>query len=150
MLDDLGGVQLFNFRGSALTIAAGQEHIACLHMTDRPVLRWYASCCETPLFNSYATTRIPFFDIFREVLEDDTSLAGLVAAERHLFVQSATGDGSHLRHMSVAALLWRTAPRLLREYASGGRHRSPLFDPASGTPLTTPRRVTPSERSAIP
>lgn len=149
MLDNLGGLALFNFRGSRLRFASGLDCMASLHMTDRPVLRWYASCCMTPLFNSYATSVIPFLDICTAAIPDKDGLAAVQLKTRHLFTQSALGDTSDLPKTSPIALILRTTPRLVKEWVSGGRKRNPLFDAATGQPIAPPRRVSPQERAAL-
>ncbi|WP_271077958.1 DUF6151 family protein [Aurantiacibacter sp. MUD61] len=149
MLDDLGGVSLFNFRGSRLHFSSGLEQMRCLHMTEKPVLRWVCSCCDTPMFNSFATTRIPFLDIFTATIKDISPLRGLTSKARHLFPDSATGDASDLPASTPAGLILRTTPRIVREYVSGGRKANPLFDAKTGEPIAVPRRVSQAERAAI-
>ena len=149
MLDDLGGLALFNFRGSRLRLEQGTEKLASLHMTDRPVLRWYASCCDTPMFNSFATSNLPFLDILVPTIRDATALSGLRKRQRHLFTKSATGDASGLRKTYPLAMMARTFPRMVREWAGGARKANPLFDPSTGKPVAEPRRVSAKERAAI-
>jgi hypothetical protein len=150
MLDPLGGLALFNFRGSRLQIVQGRERMASLHMTDKPVLRWFAACCGTPLFNSFANNRVPFLDICIPAIRSPAPLGGLRARERHLFTQNATGDASGLPKTSLLGLILRTAPRLLKEILSGARRRNPLFDAVTHAPIAPPRRVAPEERAALP
>jgi hypothetical protein len=149
MLGDHGGLALFNFRGSHLTFRQGREQMASLHMTNRPVLRWLASCCTMPLFNSYANNRIPFLDICLAATRNPEVLGALRARERHLFTQSALGDTRGLTKTTPLGLILRTAPRVLKEALSGASRRSPLFDPVTRLPIAAPRRVLPIERSAL-
>lgn len=150
MLDPLGGLALFNFRGSRLQIVQGRERMASLHMTDKPVLRWFAACCGTPLFNSFANNRVPFLDICIAATRNPEALADLRKGQRHLFTKSATGDASNLPQTSPLGLILRTTPRLLKEIVSGARRRNPLFDAATHAPIAAPRRVSPEERAALP
>ncbi len=150
MLDNQGGLALFNFRGSRLTFQRGRERMASLHMTEKPVLRWLASCCATPLFNSYANNRIPFLDICLAATRNPEVLGPLRARERHLFTQSALGDTRDLAKTSPLSLALRTTPRVLKEVLTGARRRNPLFDPATHQPIAAPRRVPRAERAALP
>ena len=91
ILDDAGGTALYQSRCARLEFARGSERLACLHLTDKPTLRWYAMCCDTPMFNTYATGRIPYVT---------TILANCEAAGRdrlgpplgHLFLEDAPVD----------------------------------------------------------
>ncbi|MCM0000215.1 MAG: DUF6151 family protein [Erythrobacter sp.] len=150
MAGPLGGLALFNFRGSRLEIVQGRERMASLHMTDKPVLRWFASCCQTPLFNSFANNRVPFLDICIPAIRNPEALGSLRAGERHLFTKSATGDASGMPKTSLLGLILRTTPRLLKEILSGQRRCNPLFDAATHAPIAVPRRVSPEERAALP
>ena len=149
ILDRLGGTALFNFRFSRFALDRGADSLACLHMTDKPVLRWYAECCGTPMFNSYANARIPFFDVILANSTDRNAREALGDSVGNLFTTSATGDASHLAAMSLSGLVLKVAPRVIRETLNGGRRRNPLFDADTLEPIARPRRLTASERSML-
>lgn len=149
ILDPLGGTDLYQSRCARVKIHTGREKLACLHMTAGKTLRWYADCCNAPLFNSYANGRLPYVT---------TLLANTDAARRdamlgeplgHLFTDEATGDARHLRTMSFNALMFRFFGRMLKDLVSGDRRRSALFDPASLKPIAAPHRLTEAEHRAL-
>jgi hypothetical protein len=123
--------------------------LACLHMTDKPTLRWYASCCGMPLFNTYANGKLPYIT---------TQLAACDPAKReslvgpplgHLFTQDGTGDTSALPKMSMGKLMRRFFPRMIKDLISGDRRRCPLFDAKTLQPIAQPHRLTAEERQAL-
>ena len=59
ILDEAGGTELYQTRCARLTFHSGKDQLAGLHMTDKPTLRWFAKCCDTPMFNTYANGSFP-------------------------------------------------------------------------------------------
>lgn len=49
-LDAHGGTDVFQTVPSRVQITAGAEHLACLRLSPKGLLRFYASCCDAPLF----------------------------------------------------------------------------------------------------
>ncbi|NNC52107.1 MAG: hypothetical protein HKO08_03595 [Erythrobacter sp.] len=148
ILDEHGGTALYQSRCARLILREGKEKLTGLHLTEKPTLRWYASCCDTPMFNTYANGRIPYVT---------TLLANCEAADRerlgkplgHLFLGDATGDTSGLEPLSIGRLMRRFFMRMVKDYFSGDRRRNPLFDSETLEPITPPRRLSPQERESI-
>ena len=51
LLDSAGGTDILAMAPDALQITRGFEKMACMSLGPRGLLRWYASCCRTPLGN---------------------------------------------------------------------------------------------------
>lgn len=149
ILDAHGGSALYQGRCARMQITSGRDQLACFHLTDKPTLRWYARCCGMPLFNTYANGKIPYVTIQLGAC-DPAMRARLVGPPRgHLFTQDGIGDTSALRKMSMAALMWRFFPRMIRDIISGDRRRCALFDAVTLDPIAEPRRLTSEERQSI-
>ena len=149
ILDAHGGSALYQSRCARMRIDTGRDHLACLHMTDKPTLRWYAACCGMPLFNTYANGRVPYIT---------TQLAACDPATRerltgpplgHLFTADGIGDTSALPQLSMGKLMRRFFRRMVRDIMSGDRRRCALFDAKTLEPIATPRRLTDADRRAI-
>ncbi len=148
MLDAHGGTALYQSRCARMRIDRGRDRLAGLHMTEGPTLRWYATCCDTPLFNTYRNGRIPYVT---------TLLANCDAAARtslgeplgHLFLDDASGDTSALKPLSMNRLMRRFFPRMIKDILSGDRRRSALFDPETLEPIAKPRQLTQAEKHAL-
>lgn len=149
VLDAHGGTALYQSRCARMTIHSGRDRLACVHLTDKPTLRWYAACCQMPLFNSYKTGKIPYIT---------TQLAACDRAAReqltgpplgHLFTQDGVGDTQALRTMSMGRLMRRFFPRMIRDMLSGDRRRCELFDAKTLEPIAKPHRLTADERLAL-
>ncbi len=149
VLDAHGGTALYQSRCARMRIDTGHDQFACVHLTDKPTLRWYAKCCGMPLFNSYATGKIPY--ITTQIAACDPATRDrLVGPPRgHLFTADAIGDTSHLRKMSMAILMRRFFPRMIKDIVSGDRRRCALFDAETLQPIAQPHRLTSEERDAL-
>ncbi|HWT41097.1 MAG TPA: DUF6151 family protein [Sphingopyxis sp.] len=149
VLDAHGGSALYQSRCARLRIETGRERLACVHLTDKPTLRWYASCCGMPLFNTYANGKLPYITT-QFAACDPTTRDALVGPPRgHLFTQDGIGDTSALPAMSMARLMRRFFPRMIRDLLSGDRRRCPLFDAKTLEPIAKPHRLTGEEMLAL-
>ena len=148
ILERAGGTALYQSRCARLSIATGKDRLAGLHMTDKPTLRWYATCCNTPMFNTYANGKLPYVTTLLANCEAD-GRAALGEPIGHLFLQDAPGDTEGLRPLSMNALLRRFFKRMVKDIFSGDRRRNPLFDPNTLEPIAKPRRLTPAERARL-
>ena len=148
VLDEHGGIAIYQARIGDISIDQGADKLAALHLTDQPTLRWYAGCCDTPLFNSYANGRIPFTSTL--LANCGTAVDAVLGKPRgHLFVKDALGDTGDLKTLSMARVMPRVIVRMAKDILSGARRRNPLFDPGTFAPIAAPRRLNPAERAEV-
>jgi hypothetical protein len=50
ILDAQGGTDVIQTRPANVTFTQGQSALACMRLTERGLLRWYAACCNTARF----------------------------------------------------------------------------------------------------
>ena len=148
ILEQAGGTALYQSRCARLSIASGKDRLAGLHMTDKPTLRWYATCCNTPMFNTYANGKIPYVTTLLANC-DDVGRAALGEPVGHLFLEDAPGETEGLKPLSMNALLRRFFKRMLKDIVSGDRRRNPLFDSETLQPIAPPYRLSEEERRAV-
>ncbi len=152
VLDAHGGTDIVQTSPARVRFESGADRLACLRLTEKGVLRWYARCCATPIGNTAATPRLPFVGLIHSCLVDTTDgtprdeVLGPVRGRVQLAF--ATGDTTalqaskgHLLPMVLhfirimAAAWWR-----------GDQRRSPFFD--RGAPVVTPQPLSEEERRA--
>ena len=143
------GTALFNTRGSKLHIDRGLNHLRCIHLTDKPTMRWFAACCNTPLFNTNANNKLPFFDLLTARAERDRVDRQLGPITGHLFAQHAPNAGAGLRRLSLLGLVRMILPRMIAEVVSRKRRANPLFESRTLKPIVEPHRLTPQERERV-
>ncbi|MBE7419405.1 MAG: hypothetical protein HS128_17005 [Ideonella sp.] len=150
VLDAHGGTDVVAVQPQQVVIHQGHEVLACMSLSPRGLLRWYASCCRTPLGNTPRNPKVAYVGLVHNGLE-----GGGVSIESsfgpvtlHLNAASATSPvaersrgalGSALRAMAAMA-----ATRL-----SGRYRRSPFFDAASGAPVVAPQVLSRAERERL-
>jgi hypothetical protein len=145
VLDAHGGTVIFQTTPSRMRIEHGAEHLACLRLRPKGLLRFYADCCNTPMGNAVAG--IPFAGVLRcFICEDpaaiDAALGPLLHRCMCSFAQGQPPEPAHPRW--PAGLLLRNAGKLLAAWLRGQGRPSPFFD-ASGRPVTLPQIIEPGQ-----
>jgi Family of unknown function (DUF6151) len=60
ILDVHGATDVIQTSPAQLTLTQGQEFLACMRLTEKGLLRWYAACCSTPIGNTLPNYRMSF------------------------------------------------------------------------------------------
>ena len=141
ILDEHGGTHLYQSRCARLEVTEGKAHLAAIHLTDKPTLRWYASCCETPMFNTYANGKLPYVTSLLGNADRGAVEAALGKPIGHLHLADAPVHPEGVPEMSMGQLLRRFFKRMVKDVFSGDRRRSALFDPETLQPIAKPQRV---------
>ncbi len=149
VLDAQGGTDLYSARCAAMQLTKGAEKLACLHLTDKPTLRWYATCCRTPMFNSYANGRMPYLTTFVANCDAAQAQATLGPVTGHLSLPKSAGELTDAPRMSFAKLMRGAFVRMVRDILSGDRRRSALFDAQTLEPICPPHRWSATEQAAV-
>lgn len=143
-LDAQGGTDILQVPPGAVTFSQGDEELACLRITPKGPLRWYARCCNTPIGNSAGTPKLSFMGLIHTVLGGHAALDVAVGAPRaFVFTETALGEPKPEKVLPVGMLLsfawWIGKARL-----TGAWRNHPLFDD-QGKPVAVP--APPSDRS---
>lgn len=151
LLDDNGGTAVFQLTPAQLELREGTEHLRCMRLSPKGLMRWYAGCCNTPLANTLPSPRVPFAGVVCVSLqppgEPHQTLGPVRARINARFGHGSLPPGSHARApLSLIA-------RSLRQLASGllrGAHRpSPFFDADTGAPAAEPTVISKDERQRL-
>jgi hypothetical protein len=153
ILDPSGGTDIFQMSPARLEISAGRENLACMQL--RPgsnTVRWYASCCRTPIGNTPAEHRVPFVGVIHSCM--DLEATGFSADEvlgpvrGSVFPRHARGDQTRLPRKLSAFQILRLVRMILAARLRRDQRRSAFFHP-SGELKVTPRVLTPEELRAV-
>lgn len=120
----------------------GQDKLALLRLSPGGLMRWYASCCNTPLFNTLKSPKLPFVGVLTDCLDDATVLGPV--AGRGFVPQS---DGT-TKHDGAGVTVWGIATRLLASRLSGRWKTTPFFDTKNGQPRVKARVLSKDARKA--
>ena len=150
VLDLQGGTDVIATHPQHVVINQGLDALACMSMSPRGLLRWYASCCRTPIGNTVRNPKLAYVGLVHTCLEG----AG-VPIERsfgpvtlRLNRDSATGPvAERSRGMFGSALRFMRTTFGAR--IAGSYKRSPFFDADSGMPVVAPHVLTKAEREQL-
>jgi hypothetical protein len=146
VLDELGGTDVVATVQQHLRFTKGTQFLACLSMSRQGPLRWYASCCNTPIGATARNPKLSYLGLVHTCLGE--SAAALDA-------QFGTGVAVNPKHAkgkvaysAVSTLLpvTRIMASVAQARISGSWKHSPFFQPGSATPVATPRVLGTEER----
>ena len=146
VLDQHAGTALFQSRCAAVKIDKGKEELACLHLTEMPTLRWYARCCETPMFNTYKNGRLPYVSTILGNTPVQARRALIGAPVGQLHVDEGRGSVGDVPRMSMPALIFHAAKRIAKDTLTGKRRQAALFDAETLLPIAEPERISPERQ----
>lgn len=144
-LDEWGGTSIFQTVPRNVEFDRGQRHLACLRLSPKGMLRWYASCCNSPLFTTLPNSRIAMAGMnMARIEESDREPFGPIVGAYSTNGARNAPKGMKDRGIpkAFALILWRAIKAQLR-----GDSGAPFFD-ANGQPVVTPRVLTLEERKA--
>jgi hypothetical protein len=146
-LDSLGGTEVIATLPQHVHLTAGHERLACLSLSPHGALRWYASCCNTPIANTPRDFRTPYVGLIRACLDRGaTSFESVFGPVRmRVNTSSVKGRVSAIPISTFVTILkffsWLIPARL-----NGNYRQTPFFD-ASGKPVSPVKVISLEERN---
>ena len=151
MLDEYGGTGVVVVAPRTVTLDAGLEHLACMSLSPRGTLRWFASCCRTPIGNTPRDFRIAHLGLVQDCLaHGDASLdASFGPVRMKVNRQSAHGDPGGVPLLPLVAGAARYVTTMAWSRISGAHRDNPFFDAATGAPRVAAQVIGKAERDAL-
>lgn len=138
ILNEQGGSDILQVRPDLVQFDRGLEHLACLQVTPKGPLRWFAQCCNTPIGNTARSPKLSFVGLLHSCLGGHQALDRFAGGPHmHVFVEGALGDTAPKKVMPpdrIAAFGWQ----LLTARISGRYRTNPFFD-EHGQPVVQPQ-----------
>jgi Family of unknown function (DUF6151) len=152
LLDAQGGSEVYQLTQSQLRIESGQDKLACVRLSERGLLRFYASCCRTPIGNMLARRRSPFLALARSFIDPGPSRSlEDVMGPVILYVRTESATAPLPADRPKPNSILGTA-RVLKTLAASvlfGKHTpTPFFD-ANDKLVVTPEVLTPDRHEAL-
>jgi hypothetical protein len=149
ILDAQGGSDVLAVHPRQLALTQGQDALACMSLSDQGMLRWYASCCRTPLGNTGRDRKMAHLGLLHSCLarspEGLDQTFGPVRMRVNTGSATAPVRATPLGTLSaVAGFAWS----LLRARVSGSYRDNPLFRD-DGSPIAAPTVLREEERAAL-
>lgn len=135
------GIALWQTTPDHVHLSAGADRLAIQRLSPKGLMRWYASCCNTPLFNTLRNPRLAFVGLAVERLADPAPLGPQIG---HAFMKGTNGK---YRHEGFNRIGFRIVKMMLAANLSGRWRQTPFFD-ASGAPTAPAHVLSREERAA--
>jgi hypothetical protein len=150
VLNELGGTELVATLPRHVHFTQGLEALVCMSLSDKGLLRWYASCCNTPVGNTPRDFKMPYVGLIHSCLaKRDPSLQDSFGPVRAvLLTKSAKGKVKSTPIRSLVALL-AIMKSVMAARISGSYKSNPFFVGDSGIPIKQPRVLTKVERARV-
>lgn len=152
-LDDAGGTELIQTTPDNVTFTEGSDNLACLRLTSKGLMRWYASCCNTPIANTPSNYNMPFVGLVHTCLRTVSGTSGSLGSSLNeafgpvrmqVFTKSALGEPKP----SSQGLLGcgaQAAGLITKARLDGSYKHTPFFHGQSGKCVVTPKILSEQE-----
>lgn len=142
-----GGSDIFHTLPQHLEITKGQEALACLRLSPKGLMRWYAACCDTPLFNTLPHRKLAFMGVWVPALQGERvekAIGKVIAVVR---THDAPIGPEPLRDYGFNRAGFQVLARHFSALMRGTARQTPLFD-GSGAPVVEPYVLSKEARKA--
>jgi len=123
-LDAAGGTDLFQVAPEEMRIMRGADKLAWTRFTPKGPIRWFTTCCNSPIANTLATRAIPFVTLNTPRLVPQDAVPPIKVRVHRKFATKRVPDDSH----GVGYLMRNFGRRALKSRLNGGWKRNPFFD----------------------
>lgn len=147
VLNVQGGTHIVQLAASRVVITQGLSHIAAIRLSERGLIRWYASCCNTPIGNTLPTNQLPFVGLIDNILNQAAIPKDFPGKIAVVHTQSAMGHPKPSAH-GLPGTMWRFLRIVAKARMSGAYKQSPFFDD-NGKPIVEPVVLSDEERKKL-
>jgi hypothetical protein len=155
ILDPHGGTDIFQTSSGRLEFSKGTERLSCVRLTEKGLLRWYASCCNSPIANILPSRQVPFAGVITNCAAPPTdgpsceALLGPIRARVNARFAKGNREKLDAYDRAPASMIFRLFGMLIQARLRGEHAHSPFFDPTTRQPITTPHVLTAEERLEV-
>lgn len=150
VLNQLGGTEIIAMLPRNVHFTHGLEALVCMSLSDRGLLRWYASCCNTPVGNTPRDFKTSYVGVIHSCLsQHGPSLQDSFGPVRMVLqTNSAKGKVKSTPLSNVMTLL-KIMKAVIAARLSGSNRNNPFFVEDSGAPIRQPRVLSKGERTRV-
>ena len=147
LMDANGGSDIVPMAPSGFRILRGDAQLACMSLGPKGLLRWYASCCRTPLANTGRTPSPPYVGVPVLILDAPGDKVDAAFGPRDATMIHAASATHPVKPTPLRFLIGglKIMAGVLREKLAGRARSTSFFDPL-GQPVRSPEVLTLAER----
>lgn len=147
LLDAQGGSDITQIAPNTLSFDRGTDRIAAVRLTSKGMYRWFASCCKTPLGNTFSTG-LPFVGVQRASFQGDADEA-LGPSRGSMLGKFAIGENPESPKLQLVRMIAHVG-RLVAGWKIRGRAwPHPFFEKDTSAPRYPVTTLTTAERDAL-
>lgn len=147
ILDRSGGTELIQVAQSRLQFTLGIERLVAIRLTERGMIRWYSSCCKTPIGNTMPNPKMIFVGLIHSCLNHSQLNRDFGESVALVSTSTAVGDPKP-KQVGLVRSMCRFLQMLVVGRMSGAYRKSPFFA-QSGSPVVEPRTLTPEQLARL-
>jgi hypothetical protein len=150
ILNGLGGTEVIAIAPRYVSFRRGLEKLACMSLSGRGLLRWYASCCNTAVGNTTRNPALAYVGLVHTFLDDSSESMDQAFGPVRMSVntRSAKGRPQSMPLRNAAAIL-KCAASMAGSRLSGSYRQTPFFKPGTDEPIVQPKVLSKAEREAL-
>jgi len=146
IVDENGGTEVVAMLSARVQLTHGLQHLACLSLSAQGLLRWYASCCATPIVNTPRNCGVPYAGLVHSCLGDAAAIRKTFGPLRIAVNTKSARHAVRSTPLATTFGVLQLATALIGARVTGAYRHTPFFAPGSGTPIKPVRVLTPDER----
>ena len=149
ILDAHGGTEITQMSQASVRFTAGMDKVAAMRLSPKGMIRWYASCCRTPIGNTMPTPMLPFVGVIKAFIAAPAAALGPIRGRG--FAKSAKGGPAAVPKdgLPEPLMIARVLAKVLRWRLRNDHKRWPLRDAATGEPIVEPQVLGAEKREAL-
>jgi hypothetical protein len=149
VLDAHGGTEITQMSQASVELTAGADMVAAMRLSPQGMIRWYTSCCRTPIGNTMPTTALPFIGVIKAFIDAPAAALGPIRGRG--FKKGAKGGSAAVPKdgLPEPLMIARVLAKVLRWRMRGDHRRSAFRDPGTGRLRAEPLVLGAAEREDL-
>jgi hypothetical protein len=150
ILDEFGGTSIIQTLPANVSFTEGVEHLSCMRLTAKGMLRWYAACCNSAIGNTLPTPNLSFIGLIHTCLDSDQTPLDEAFGSIRMYINTQSTIREHKpKSAGVLPGTLRLLGMMLRARLDGSYKQTPFFFMESGTPIVVPKVLTAEELKSV-
>jgi hypothetical protein len=146
--DSLGGADFVATQAKYVSLTDGLDNLACLSLSSKGLLRWYAKCCNMPIGNTTRNWKMSYVGVVRTCLQADAAAFERAFPRVQMRVNTASAKGAPpSMGLKTTLALAGFIPRVMASGINGSYQQTPFFSTPTGLPAVPITVLSKAERA---
>ncbi len=138
-----GPVDILQTTPGVIHFTQGQQHLGLFRLGPKGLFRWYATCCNAPMFNTLQSPKLAFAGVAAARLTTPERLGPVISEG---FIPQPDGKR---KHKNVGRSAFALFSCMIAARLSGRWRNTPFFDVETGEPVRPATILTKEERKKL-